>query len=196
MTRRSGGALRAALAGLAAFLVLVLAGCSSDRSASSVPTGEATTTTRATVVSGRAPEGFAPVTLVVTAPDGSVREWCVWLADTAALRAQGLMDVTDPGLGGASAMVFAFPADTTAGFWMKDTLLPLSIAWFAVDGSFVSAADMDPCPAGVEPCPSTSPGARYRYAIEVAQGGLQSLGLVAGSSVALGSSCVLEALAA
>jgi len=113
----------------------------------------------------------------------------VWLADTPALRAQGLMGVTDPGLGGASAMVFAFPADTTSGFWMKDTLLPLSVVWYAADGAYVSAADMDPCPEGVDPCPVTSAGAGYRYAVEVAQGSSERLGTVAGSTIALGATC-------
>ena len=31
--------------------------------------------------SARAPEGFTAVTLLVTTADGSVVEWCVWLAD-------------------------------------------------------------------------------------------------------------------
>ena len=63
------------------------------------------------------------------------------------------MDVTDPELGGRSAMVFRFQGDTTSGFWMKDTLLPLSIAWYAADGTLVSTADMEPCPADTLDCP-------------------------------------------
>ena len=69
---------------------------------------------------------------------------------------------------------------------MKDTLLPLSIAWYAADGSLVSTADMEPCPEGVTDCPVTTAGGRYRYAVEVPQGALDGLGLVEGSTIALG----------
>lgn len=116
----------------------------------------------------------------------------MWLADTAELRARGLMGVTDPGLGGPTGMVFAFPGDTTGGFWMKDTVMPLSIAWYPVEGPRVSAADMVPCPAGTESCPVFAAGGSYRYAVEVAQGMLTGLGLVEGSSIALGDACQPE----
>jgi uncharacterized membrane protein (UPF0127 family) len=188
---RSGGTLRTALAGLAAVAVLTFAGCSSDGSSAPAASVDATTSTTAAATTG-GPEGFGAVTLVVTMPDGTVKELCVWLADTPALRNQGLMAVTDPELGGASAMVFAFPGDTTSGFWMKDTLLPLSIAWYAADGSLVSTADMDPCPEGVTNCPVSSAAGSYRYAVEVPQGALDRLGLVEGSTVSLGPSCTPE----
>ena len=48
---------------------------------------------------------------------------------------------------------------------------------------------MDPCPAGVQDCPTTAAAGRYRYAVEVAQGDLDRLGLVDGSTIALGASC-------
>jgi len=189
---RPGDALRAALAGLAVVAALVLVGCSSDAPGSAAPG----TTTAPTADSTTSPRGFGSVTLVVTLPDGSVREYCVWLAETAEQRQQGLMGVTDADLGGRSAMLFRFPGDTTSSFWMKDTVLPLSIAWYAVDGTLVSTADMDPCPAGTADCPVFDPGGRYRYAIEVAQGGLDRLGLVEGSTISLGAGCEGSAQAA
>jgi len=39
------------------------------------------------------------------------------------------MGVTDPSLDGIAGMLFVFDDDTTTGFWMKDTLIPLSIAF-------------------------------------------------------------------
>jgi len=170
---------------------VAFAGCSSGSSSTASPTPGVTGSSTATtaVVGEVAPEGFTSVTLVVTAPDGSVREFCLWLADTPELRRQGLMGVTDPSLGGRDGMVFTWPADHRGGFWMKDTLLPLSIAWFAADGTFVADADMDPCPDGVDPCPSYAAGAAYRYAVEVPEGRLADLGLVKGSRVALGDAC-------
>jgi uncharacterized protein len=191
VTHRSGGTLRAALAGLVAVTGLLLVGCTSDAPVSSGPssTTAAATAPRSTAGEVVAPQGFRAVTVVVALADGRTREWCMWLADTAELRAQGLMGVTDPGLGGAAGMVFAFPGDTTAGFWMKDTVMPLSIAWYPVEGQLVSATDMTPCPAGTASCPVFAAAGPYRYAVEVPQGMLAGLGLVEGSSVALGDSC-------
>jgi uncharacterized membrane protein (UPF0127 family) len=132
------------------------------------------------------PQGFGTVTLVVTRPDGTTEEWCVWLADTPTLRSRGLMGVTATDLGGAPAMVFRFDDDTTAGFWMRSTLLPLSVAWYSSDGALVSSTDMAPCPVGETDCPVYDPAGAYRVAIEVPQGGLGAVGLVAGSMIELG----------
>mgnify|MGYP001817915683 CR=1 FL=1 len=93
--------------------------------------------------------------------------WPVALADTADLRRQGLMGVTD--LGGLRGMLFSWPDDTTGGFWMKDTLIPLDIAFFAADGSLVDLLSMVPCEA--DPCPSYRPSGSYRSALEVPAGG-------------------------
>ncbi len=136
-----------------------------------------------------APEGFHAVTLIVTRPDGTVEHPCVWLADTPALRNRGLTGVSDPNLGGKAGMAFRFGSDTTATFWMRDTILPLSIAWFAADGAFVSSASMEPCPADSETCPTYGPTGPYRVALETAQGRLPDLGLVPGSRAGFGDPC-------
>jgi uncharacterized membrane protein (UPF0127 family) len=133
---------------------------------------------------GRQPEGFTTIQARITEPDGEVCEVCLWLADDAAERGRGLMDVTD--LGDAVGMAFRFDEPTAGSFYMFQTPSPLSIAWFGPDGSYVGSADMDPCldtPAGE--CPLYSPGAEYDLAIEVFEGGLEPLGLVEGSSVEL-----------
>ena len=82
------------------------------------------------------------------------------------------MGVTD--LGGADGMVFRWDEPTAGNFWMRDTPMPLSIAFFAADGSFVSAADMEPClhRRPTPSAPATPPPAPYQYAVEVAAGGL------------------------
>ncbi len=180
MTRGLGGTRRAVGAGLVAAALLV-AGCSSGSTAVEQPAGTSAPSATAAAV---APEGFPTSTLTVTRPDGTTAELSVLVADTQALRTRGLMDVTDPGLGGHDAMVFVFAADTANAFWMKDTLLPLSIAWFGADGSFVDRADMPPCAPGTD-CPTYASSGPYRYAVEVPLGGLEGLGLVEGSTVAL-----------
>jgi hypothetical protein len=92
------------------------------------------------------------------------------VADSPALRAQGLMGVTD--LQDLDGMLFYWRHEASGGFWMKDTLIPLDIVWFAEDGSFAGRASMVPCDA--EPCEIYSPGdgVDFRYAIEARPGDL------------------------
>ena len=93
--------------------------------------------------------------------------WAVAVADDEAERARGLMGVVD--LGELRGMLFVFPGDGNAAFWMKGTLLPLDVAFFAADGSLVDLLEMVPCEA--DPCPVYEPGGVYRYALEVPAGG-------------------------
>ncbi|HEY6708236.1 MAG TPA: DUF192 domain-containing protein [Actinomycetota bacterium] len=96
-----------------------------------------------------------------------------------ATRARGLMERgrVPPGTG----MVFLYPADVTESFWMKNTLVPLSIAFVAADGRVVSVAEMTPCAA--DPCPSYAPAGPYRYAIELAAGSFGDAGVGPGARV-------------
>ncbi len=98
--------------------------------------------------------------------------WLVAVAETAELRAQGLMNVTD--LGSLDGMLFVFPEAVTAEFWMKDTLIPLDIAFFDGGGDFVDKLTMVPCEA--DPCPTYPAAGPYRYALEAPEGGLEILG--------------------
>ncbi len=92
--------------------------------------------------------------------------WDVALADTTELRGQGLMGVTD--LGDLDGMLFAWDEDVATGFWMKDTLIPLDIAFFTVDGELVDLLRMEPCVS--DPCEVYRPAGSYRYAIETEVG--------------------------
>jgi uncharacterized protein len=130
--------------------------------------------------------GFGEVAIAITGPGGDVAGWCVLLAAVADQRQRGLMEVTD--LGGYAGMLFVWDADSSSSFYMRNTPTPLSIAWFDADGGLVSTADMDPCP-DVEGCPTYPSGGSYRFALEVPQGALADVGVVDGSSVAVGGSC-------
>jgi hypothetical protein len=130
--------------------------------------------------------GFGEVAIAVTGPDGEVTGWCVLLAATSEQRQRGLMEVTD--LGGYAGMLFVWDGDVSSSFYMRNTPTPLSIGWFDADGALVSTADMDPC-AAVEGCPTYPSGGRYRFALEVPQGSLDDVGVVGGSSLAVGGSC-------
>jgi len=97
--------------------------------------------------------------------------WRVAVASSLEERVQGLMGVTD--LGGVDGMLFVFPAETTSGFWMKDTLIPLDIAFFDADMRLRSVLTMEPCLA--EPCRVYSPGISYQWALEALPGRLSEM---------------------
>lgn len=130
--------------------------------------------------------GFGEVEVrIVPGPDGEPIVLCVLLAETPEQRRQGLTGVTDSDLGGYDGMLFRFPADTTTGFWMRNTPLPLSIAYLDAAGATVDTADMEPCLDDGTDCPTYPPKGPYRTALEVPQGGLAELGLAPGSDARL-----------
>ena len=134
------------------------------------------------------PEGFTAVVIEVTRADGTTESYCVWLAETGEQREQGLMNVTS--LGGADGMLFRFGVDQNTSFWMKDTLLPLSIAFVAADGAFVSATDMEPCAPDVAACQVYGADGPYADALEVPQGQLSALGIGPGTRLRVtGAAC-------
>ena len=131
--------------------------------------------------------GFPTATLSVLTAPGSTRSACVLEARTAAQQAQGLMNQTS--LGRYAGMAFVFPRPTQARFYMKDTPMALSIAWFGGDGSFISSQTMPPCPPGTLSCPTYGPSVPYYLALEVPAGGLPGLGIGPGATVQLAGAC-------
>ncbi|MFP5317818.1 MAG: DUF192 domain-containing protein [Acidimicrobiia bacterium] len=172
----------------AAAVMLAAAGCGGDDDGSRGAGPEPATTAVGPAPGGgpRQPvDGFGTVAYRVSTTPAAAR--CALLADSALARARGLMNRTD--LAGFDGMLFVFQSDTTGGFWMKDTPLPLSIAWFDSAGRFVSSADMEPCLNRGSDCPSYSARGPYRYALEVPQGGLGELGIGPGAVLTLGEPC-------
>lgn len=134
---------------------------------------------------GRRPlAGFDEIAFTVTDPKGAMATWCAMLAATDDQRALGLMLQED--LRGYDGMVFRYDELVDGGFWMKNTIIPLAVAFFDAEGDFVSAQGMDPCPPEADQCPVYRPEAPYRFAIEVERGGLGALGIGPGSKVTLG----------
>lgn len=84
------------------------------------------------------------------------------LALTAEERSTGLMHRRRTPKDG---MLFVFSSDTTGGFWMKNTLVPLRIAFFNASGKRVRAFRMTPCRE--DPCRIYDPGRVYRFALEL-----------------------------
>jgi uncharacterized membrane protein (UPF0127 family) len=135
-------------------------------------------------------EGFGEIAFRII-PAGATAELspaerCALLAATEDQRARGLMGVTD--LEGYPGMVFRYSADSTGGYFMRNTPMPLSIAWFAADGTFVSSADMAPCGDRTD-CPTYGATGPYRFALEVPQGRLADLGVGPGARLELLGAC-------
>jgi uncharacterized membrane protein (UPF0127 family) len=132
-------------------------------------------------VPARLPEGFGRVKAQVTKSDGTVCDLCLWLADNADRRRLGLMFVTH--LGPADGMAFAYGRPGSTTFSMKETLLPLSIAFYDVAGRYQDAFDMEPCVT--EDCQRYQTPDDFLVAIEAHQGTLGELGLEPGSTLEL-----------
>lgn len=126
-------------------------------------------------------EPFGRTTVTLRAGDGATVRVPAYDAFTGDTRQRGLM--FRESLPQGTGMVFRMPSDRTGGFWMKDTLIPLSIAFFTSDGAVVDVLDMEPCPS--EPCPSYPPGGAYRFALEVNQGYFSEIGLGSGWRIEL-----------
>jgi hypothetical protein len=78
-------------------------------------------------------------------------------------------------------MVFLFDDETRAAFWMKDTLIPLSILFWQGDGRVIDILDMSPCRA--DPCPVYRASAPYVGAIEMNRGAFERLGVEVGDTL-------------
>jgi len=115
---------------------------------------------------------------------GTGHAGCALLADTPARQQQGMMGRRN--LAGYDAMLFRFPADTTIAFYNKGVPIPISIAWFDGSGVYLAQHDLPICD---QVCPTVSPAAKFRYALEVTNGGLHRLGVGPGSVLLVGGSC-------
>jgi uncharacterized protein len=129
---------------------------------------------------GATTEAAPGATAVITTADGEV-ELSVEVADDDAERSQGLMFRTS--LEEDAGMVFLFPEPTEGSFWMKNTLIPLSIAFFDADGTILRILDMEPCES--DPCPLYSPEVAFTGALEVNRGAFDRLGVQEGDTIEL-----------
>lgn len=118
--------------------------------------------------------------LVIRSPDRTVTLE-VEIADDADERSTGLMgrERLDP----FDGMAFVWDEPVRTSFWMKNTLIPLSIAFWNEGGRIVSILDMEPCEAA--PCPLYDPGREFVGAVEVDQGTFDRRGIEVGDRVEL-----------
>jgi hypothetical protein len=110
-------------------------------------------------------------------------EFEVYLAETPAERQQGLMFATEGQLtplldGTPRGMLFVFPAEATLSFWMRDTGVPLDLAYAKADGTIVEIHDLVPFDETLVPS-----GEPVQYALETLSGTLAELGITPGSVI-------------
>ena len=101
------------------------------------------------------------------------REIRVEVARTEEDRARGLMERKS--LGKNEGMLFIFDEEGYHGFWMKNTRLPLSIAFITREGKIVSITDMKPLDLSVHDPPHP-----ILYALEMNKGWFAANGIKAG----------------
>lgn len=136
---------------LITFLLLGFVGCTASAPTDTMPRVEFTTVRGAVLVT-------------------------VEVVDTPETRQRGLMGRTS--LDENAGMLFVWPEDASSSFHMKETLIPLSIAFIASDGTVLRILDMEPCTA--DPCPTYDPRTSYRMALEVNKGAFTRLGIQEG----------------
>ncbi|MFP4364075.1 MAG: DUF192 domain-containing protein [Spirochaetia bacterium] len=77
-----------------------------------------------------------------------------------------------------SGMLFVYEADRRMSFWMKNTYIPLSVAFISADGEIREIHRMRP-----ESLATVSSEYSVRYALEVNQGRFEELGISPGDYV-------------
>jgi hypothetical protein len=98
------------------------------------------------------------------------------LANTPQTRRTGLMFRQH--LASSSAMIFVFPKPQRVSMWMKNTLIPLSVAFIDADGRIINIEDMEP---QSEQTHSSTDFATY--ALEMNQGWFAARGIRDGDQV-------------
>ena len=103
------------------------------------------------------------------------------VADEDGERRRGLMGVEE--LPDDQGMAFVWPAPVQSEFWMKDTLVPLSIAFVDETGNVIDILDMQPCET--DTCPTYGVDRPYVLAVEANLGWFDDHGVEAGDPAEL-----------
>jgi uncharacterized membrane protein (UPF0127 family) len=135
----------------------------------------------AVLLAGCGQEEVAESTLVIETDQGEV-EVTVEVADNLWERSTGLMGREE--LDEDAGMVFLVDEPTSSPFWMKDTLIPLSVAFWGPERRIFRIRHMEPCRS--DPCPYYWPGGPWIGALEVNRGFFEEQGVEVGDRVSLG----------
>jgi len=109
----------------------------------------------------------------------------LWVADSTDEQLRGLMFVTAEEMaplpdGTKRGMLFKFDRARHLSFWMKNTIIPLDVAYLDVDGAVLAMYTMAPLDTSLNNYSSLSPA---MYAIEVNADVFSDLGLEVGDVI-------------
>ena len=155
--------------GLAA--LLLAASCEEEKPA--MPPSAPTPAPPANPVTGPAQPRLETIKLYLGAAELTVE-----IADENHERMTGMMHRTT--MPENEGMLFVFPKQHQTGFWMKNTTLPLSIAYIDRASRVIEIYDLHPL--NTQPVESRS--ARVKYALEVNQGWFAKNGIQPGTVLA------------
>jgi uncharacterized protein len=119
-------------------------------------------------------------TVTIDTSGGKKVEVRVEIADGLLERERGLMDRTS--LGEDRGMLFVFRREQPLSFWMRDTRIPLSIAYIDSKGRITDILDMKPLDDKPPHYVSSEP---VQYALEVNQGFFDERGVKVGDHAEL-----------
>lgn len=102
----------------------------------------------------------------------------VEVARTAEQKQQGLMNRKS--LGDREGMIFVYKSDQHLAFWMKNTTIPLTLAFLSKDGEITQIEQLKPLSLK-----SVVSERAVRYALELPAGVLEELGVQVGDRVRL-----------
>lgn len=107
-----------------------------------------------------------------------INQWklTVEIADTRETQEKGLMGRDS--MAEDHGMLFVYDRDSRKSFWMKNTRIPLSLAYIATDGTIREIYDMEPLSTRIV-------DSKYsvRYVLEVNQGAFERHGIKVGDKV-------------
>jgi uncharacterized protein len=160
-------------------LALLLAGCGGTQANSDNQSQNASQASGAnTAETTSATSALRPV--VIDTSGGKEVEVQVEIADDVAEQAKGLMYRKT--LGEDRGMLFVYPDERELSYWMKNTLIPLSIAYIDSKGRIVDILDMKPLDDRPPHYVSSEP---VQYALEVNKGFFEKNGVKEGDHAEL-----------
>jgi hypothetical protein len=121
------------------------------------------------------PSGEPNDTISLTSTSGRTARLRIEVADTQEERQKGLS--MRESLDANAGMLFVIE-QRGPGFWMKDTTIPLSVAFIAACGEIVAIADMQPLSLQIHTTERD-----YRFGLEVNQGWFARNGIAVGDRV-------------
>lgn len=143
------------------------------------PVSATVTVTSVPVTPTATPEPMAEGTFVVVVSQGGVSaEVRVEVAATLDERQRGLMFRQE--LAEDAGMLFLFAREVQTGFWMRNTYVPLDIAYIGADRRVIAIKQGKP----LDETPLT-PGEKYLYVLELNAGWFERHGMGPGAVVAL-----------